>query len=678
MSSEEEPSHAPISRHVVRRLFMLAWPRRGWFAVCLLLVALSAACDLTLPWLSKHAIDGAIVPRWVLLPTPDAALVAQLRAHGAQLLDDGRLAVDLSELSAGLRTDIDSQHRLSSARWVEVETFAAGSLPLVHLHDGRALAAVADWERLPWRERLHLRAADRATLTRILGWFTLILGARLALGWTQSFLLQLIGQRIMSDLRRALVAHLLRLPVAWFDRTPVGRVVTRATNDVGAINEVFTSVLVYLVKDVFVVVGVLWLMALIDGRLAVVMAAALPCVLAVSLWFRARATASYRELRRTLGRLNAFVQERLAGMRVVHWFAQEARTQREFEHINDDDYRAQVRQLFVYGVFMPLIAATGTLGLALIVWQGGASVGAGTLTLGALVAFIAYIEMLFAPIRDLAEKHNLVQAASAAAERIFQVQDQAQEDEGGGQQPGARALGRIEFRNVWFAYQAERWVLRDVSFVIEPGQHAALVGATGSGKTTIIALLMRFYDVQRGAVLIDGVDVRELDRAWLRGQFAAVQQDVFLFAGTVRDNITLLRPDADQRAANAVTFVGAERFVTRLTNGLDAPVNERGTTLSSGERQLLSLARAVAADPAVLILDEATANIDSDTEQQIQTALTKLLHGRSALTIAHRLSTIRAADVIVVLRQGAITAIGSHQELLQTSDFYRALTRQGG
>jgi ATP-binding cassette subfamily B protein len=519
----------------------------------------------------------------------------------------------------------------------------------------------------------YIRPGQLRGLYALTALFVGILVVRLFASFAQVYLLQLSGQKIMQDMRTQIFDHLMKLPIKFFDKNPVGRLVTRATNDVAAINEMYASVLVYLFKDVFLVLGILAIMIQLNWRLGVLILVLAPLIAYATWEFRKRARDAYRDFRRKLAKLNAYMQESISGMRIIQLFAQESRSYKTFQSINQEEFEANMRQLMVFAIYQPIIHLMSAVAVALIIWYGGRGVIQGIFTLGSLVAFLSYVEMLFAPIRDLAEKYNILQSAMASAERIFMLLDEKPEDPGKGRVL-PRVEGAIEFRDVWFAYEDEDWVLRGVSFKVNAGERVAIVGPTGSGKTTIISLLTRLYDIQKGQILLDGVDIRELDIHFLRAQLAVVLQDVFLFSGDVLGNITLQSDKIPkERAIEAARFVQASSFIEQLPHGYNAEVKERGATLSVGQRQLLAFARAVAFDPKILILDEATANIDSQTESLIQESLKKILRGRTSLTIAHRLSTIRESDKIIVLHKGVVVEQGTHEELLARRGLYHAL-----
>jgi ATP-binding cassette subfamily B protein len=492
--------------------------------------------------------------------------------------------------------------------------------------------------------------------------------------YAQGYVMQLMGQRIMADLRRQIFGHLQRLPVAFFDRSPVGRLVTRVTTDVDALNELFTAGLVSIFGDIVLLLGIVGVLFWLNWRLALVTFAIMPLLLALTFWFKVRARQSFREVRVRIARINAFLQEHITGMQVVQLFGREQRAFEDFSAINDAHRVANLRAIFYYAVFYPGVELIEALGLGLILWYGGLRVVGGALTLGALVAFLQFAERFYQPLADLSEKYNILQAAMASSERIFRLLDTESTvvpPRAGYRPPAAR--GEVEFEGVEFEYKPGEPVLRGVSFRVAPGETLAVVGHTGAGKSTLANLLLRFYDVGAGAVRLDGRDVRDWDLGTLRRSVGLVLQDVFLFAGSIGQNIRLGAELDAARLRWAAQEAQALPFIERLEGGFEAPVRERGAGLSVGQKQLLAFARALAFDPRVLILDEATSSIDTETEQLIQTALERLLVGRTSIVIAHRLSTIQRADRILVLHKGEVRELGTHQELLAQRGIYRRL-----
>jgi len=493
--------------------------------------------------------------------------------------------------------------------------------------------------------------------------------------YAMSIVTEWIGQKAIFDLRMQVFKHLQKLSLRFFDKNPIGRLVTRTTNDVESLNDMFSSGVVTIFSDIFVIFWILIFMFVMSWELSLVTLAVLPFLFYATWVFRRKAREAYRQVRKHLARLNAFLQEHISGTIVLQIFNREKKARAKFERINSDYRDAYMRSIFYHAVFYPVVELISAVAVGLIIWYGGGSVVQGALTIGILISFIQYTEMFFRPIRDLAEKYNIMQTAMASSERIFKLLD----DRSIIPDPDVPAelktiSGRVEYRNVWFAYNQDDHVLRDVSFQVHPGETVALVGATGAGKTSIINLMTRFYDIQKGQILVDGIDIRTVRKADLRKHIAIVLQDVFLFSGDIKSNITLGDDSISmERVREVCAAVGADRFIERLTNGYDEPVKERGATLSVGQKQLLSFARALAVDPKILILDEATSSVDTETEIMIQKAIQRILKGRTSIVIAHRLSTVQRADKIIVMHKGKIREIGKHQDLLALQGIYYRL-----
>ena len=537
-----------------------------------------------------------------------------------------------------------------------------------------------------------IRRHDLRFLDRVAVEYLALLAIGFGLGYLQNQIMQRVGQRVMMDLRTALFRKLQALPVAYFDRHPIGRIMTRLTGDVDVLNELVTAGVGALFGDLFALIGIVVAMCRLNAELLGVTFSVLPLIVIVTLVFRSRVRASFRDIRVRLARLNAFLNENLSGMSTVQMLNREERNFEQFRGINAEHRDANLRANFYYAVYFPLLELVGAVAVSLIVWYGGRQVMWTGITLGTLVAFIQYTQRFFRPISDLSEKYNILQQAMASAERIFQLLDEP-EDAGARAsatllfEPDAapagaavtrigatRALAPVEFDHVWFAYQDEHWVLEDVSFTIQPGERVALVGATGAGKSTITSLLLRFYEPQRGQIRVGGRPLAEWDLAELRGRLGMVLQDAFLFSGTIAGNLRLGNESLPVEAMHRVAGeVHAHEFIQRLPGGYDAPVHERGATLSAGQRQLLSCARALARNPELLILDEATSSVDPHTERLIQDALHRLLANRTSLVIAHRLSTIQDVDRIVVLHHGRVRESGRHAELLALGGIYARL-----
>ena len=495
----------------------------------------------------------------------------------------------------------------------------------------------------------------------------------------QTLVTEMTGQYVMRDMRRQIFVHLQRLPISYFDRTPVGRTMTRTTNDVESLNEFFTEGVVSVFMDFLTLVAIVVFMADMDPRLTLVTCTVIPVLAVATFYLQGKAVKAYRELRLRLARINSYLQENISGMEVVQLFSRETRNLREFDDEHLPYRRAEEREIGYFAVFFPFTEFVSAVGMALVIWYGAGAVIQSRIELGVLVAFLQYVRRFFRPIMDLSDRYALMQSAMAASERIFELLDTPAEPAGGSgvHEVVTAATKAIDFEGVHFKYDAAGdYVLEDVSFSVESGESLAIVGATGSGKTTVVNLLCRFYDVQEGSIKVDGRDVREWPLEDLRRRFGIVQQDVFLFSGDIESNIRLRERDiSSEQVRAAARNVNADRFIERLPRRFQQPVAEGGVTLSSGQRQLLSFARALAFDPEILVLDEATANIDTETEHLIQDAIGKLMRDRTSIVIAHRLSTIRSADHIIVLHRGQIRERGRHEELIQIDGIYARLYR---
>jgi ATP-binding cassette, subfamily B, multidrug efflux pump len=502
-----------------------------------------------------------------------------------------------------------------------------------------------------------------------------VLAGAFALRYAQSYMMSMVGQRAMRDLRLAIFRHLGTLSPGYYDTRPVGQILTRVTQDVSVLNELFAQGVVAVLGDLFILIGIVGAMLWLDWRLALVTLTTVPLLAIATAIFRAKVRVSYRRVRQRLARINGFLQEHLQGLDILKLFNAEEKETRKFDRANHDHYVAHAQNIFYYAVFFPAVEVIGALAIALILWYGGGGILAGTVTFGVVVAFIQYAERFYQPVRDLSEKYNMIQSAMVASERIFELLDTTPAvPEPAAPRALARLQGQVEFDRVWFAYEKEDWVLRDVSFRVAPGEKVAIVGATGAGKTTISNLLCRFYEFQKGAIRVDGTDIREVEGRALRRQIGLVLQDVFLFSGTVRENVAFGDRDRGGDAVErALAEVGGARLAARLPRGLEEDVGERGGYLSLGERQILAFARALHYDPAILILDEATSSVDVETEREIQAALHRLLEGRTSLVIAHRLSTILDADRILVIHKGELREQGTHAELLAMGGIYARL-----
>ncbi|MBX2976326.1 MAG: ABC transporter ATP-binding protein [Ignavibacteriaceae bacterium] len=486
---------------------------------------------------------------------------------------------------------------------------------------------------------------------------------------------QYLGQKTIYDLRVKLFSHTQRLAAKFFDKTPIGRIVTRVTNDIESLNELFSSGIVMVFSDIFIILWILGFMFFLDWELSLVSLSVLPILIYGTFLFRKKVRESYRDVRFHLARLNSYMQEHVTGISVVQIFHKQKDEMKNFSSINKDHTTANINSIFYYAIFYPAVELISSAAIALIIWYGGGEIIQSKMTLGILFAFIQYTEMFFRPIRDLSEKYNIMQTAMASSERIFKLFDNDTIIKNPDNPVSVQSVkGEIEFKNVSFAYNDEDYVLKNISFKINPGETVAIVGATGAGKTSIINILTRFYDISKGEISLDGINITGLDKRDLRKHISVVLQDVYLFSGTIRSNITMNNPAiSDVKMMEAASLVGANRFIENLPLKYDEPVKERGATLSVGQKQLISFARALAYNPQILILDEATSSVDTETELLIQNAIEKLLVGRTAIVIAHRLSTIQNADKIIVMHKGEIKETGNHQELLAKRGIYYKL-----
>jgi ATP-binding cassette, subfamily B, multidrug efflux pump len=682
---------------IMNRLYRYARPYTGWLLLALLLAAFMSGTHILLPYLSKIGIDSYIVISGKMLDLSMYSsdeqndIIERYRGRLHAVSNTGFVIREgIMEPSDRARFDRDGALRKGTYYLLDMARYdqETGEMLQNRIHEGLLPATATlepghytirseDLYLLDTDIRTRIRRPDLLSIRNIALVYVGILIVALGVMFSQVYLMAWIGQKIMFDIRMELFEHIQRLPIRFFNNQPVGRLVTRVSNDVNVLNEVFTSILVEMLKNLLMLAGIIVIMLKLAPNLALVTFCILPPMIAVTWVFKKKMREAYRLVRKKIALINATISEHISGIKVIQVFARERTHFNKFKDINDQAYKANMKELITHSLFSPFVVFLENLGIALILYYGGGQVVRNTITLGTLVAFLSYLSMFFGPVRDIAEKFNILQAAMASSERIFQlmdIKDEQDEDRGTELIGDGELKGDIEFKNVWFAYNDREWVLKDVSFSVKGGETVAFVGATGSGKTTIINLLTRFYRIQKGEILIDGRRLELYEKGFIRKNMAMVLQDVFLFSGDIRSNIRLNNHDVtDEKIYHVARQVNANRFVERLIGGYGHVIKEGGATLSQGQRQLLAFARALAINPALLILDEATANIDSETEQWIQKGLDYLLHNRTALVVAHRLSTIKKADKIIVIHHGRICETGTHKTLLAKRGIYYKL-----
>jgi ABC-type multidrug transport system fused ATPase/permease subunit len=684
---EEGKLGKPYDLKLMGRLGKFLRPYWALMGLSLLFVLMMAALDLLIPYLTKEAIDRHIVisTREVVLKGDGSPEEKQLWGqYGKDLLpanEKGRFflppdvlrSMDRREMEVFQKSGLllENRYYLFIPQRPEDEELLKKYSTFFEKGGSRWFISFDRMKELRKEDLRALRWRDVEGVLHIAFLVVLILIANFGLTFFQVYAMEVAGQRMMHDLRMNVFSHLQSLPVSFFDKNPVGRLVTRLTNDIQNVHEMFTSVLIHLFKDILLLIGIIIILLRLNRELALISFSVLPVIFVTTLFFSRQARDAFREIRLKIAQMNSFLQENLSGIRVVQLFRREEENGRRFQKINEGHYLANMKQISIYAFFVPLVEILSSGAIGLLLWYGGGKVIQETITLGALVAFLSYIRMFFQPIRDLSEKYNILQSAMASLERIFSLLDQEKKILERLSPKKREMKGNIEFDRVSFSYNGEERVLNEVSFSVHEGETVAIVGVTGAGKTSLLHLLERFYEMEEGSILIDGIDIRERDISQLRSQIGLVMQDTFLFSGDIEENIRLGDQRSDGgRVREVARVVNAERFIQRLPDGYHTKVGEGGEALSAGERQLLAFARALYTNPRILILDEATSHIDPETERLIQDGLAQLLKGRTAIIIAHRLSTIQHSDRIVVLHKGRVREIGTHAELIAKRGLY--------
>jgi ATP-binding cassette subfamily B multidrug efflux pump len=664
-NQEDESLGKQYDSKLMRRLLKYAKPYKGLITIVVILMLIVICFDLLMPYIIKNVIDNNINSNKSIYTITDKQKKDSIKVDNKY--------ITRGKLEEGVRGTLvyDSTNEPYIVEGVvEENTKYTIEENLFIQNNNKFTVYKINKEDLTILRQEDLKAVSNSALLILA-----ICGGMFILNYTQIYILQYTGQKIVFNIRATVFKHVEQLSLSFFDKNPVGRLVTRVTNDVETLNEMYTSVLVYLFKDIFLLIGIIIAMFILDIRLAIVSIITLPLVILLTMVFRKYDRDAYRKVRARLSRINSSLSENISGMKTVQIYGVEEKKFREFDKVNTSYSEAAMEQIRVFAVFRPLMDMIYQLALAVLVWVGGKEVLGLNIQLGVLYAFISYIQKFFQPIFDLSEKFDILQSSMASSERIFMLLDNNSIIENP-KEPSLvhRFKGEIEFKSVWFAYNNEDWVLRDVSFKINSGETVAFVGATGAGKTSIISLISRLYDIQKGEILIDGINIKNMNQEDLRRNLATVLQDVFLFTGDIKGNVRLNNENiTDEEIVRACEHVNANIFIERLKEKYDAPVNERGSTFSQGERQLIAFARALAFNPPILVLDEATANIDTETESLIQDALSKLTLGRTTIIVAHRLSTIKNASKIIVLHKGKIREMGNHDELLQKGGLYSNL-----
>ncbi len=677
---EEGKLGKPYNIKLIKKLLIFAIPYRAIILFSLILTMIITGVDLSFPYISKIAIDRYILNSWFMInpdKKQDPIYKKFIQEHKKLLINSSSpdamfiARSNLKKIDPSLLNQMKKNRVILDGPWYKMKQDKSEA------ESNKQIKMIPSSKLISFNKNhiLRIRADDLKGLELVALVLLILICISFFTGYGEHYFLEWIGQNIMQDIRLELFRRIQDQGISFFDRNPVGRLLTRVTNDIENLNEMFKSVLITIFKDIFILAGIMAVMLYLDLRLALISFTIIPIIILVTSFFSRIAREVFRNLRQMISRMNTFLQDRISGIRLIKALSVESEQMKLFSEINHQIYVFGMKQIKVFGIFMPLMELLSSIALGILIWFGGGSAIRNQISLGTLVAFIGYIQMFFKPIRDISEKYNIMQSAMASTERIFEYMDMERQVKSPGQMKKSYKLkGHIVFDNVSFGYSQNSLAVKDISFEVKPGDTIALVGATGAGKTTIFNLLMKFYEPQKGHIYIDGIELREIPADILRENIAIAMQDIFLFKGTLRENITLGRDDiSPSQMELAIRDSNLSVFIKRLSKGLDHMIGEGGIKISSGERQLLSIARALILDPQVLLLDEATSRIDPETERMIQDAIARAAGKRTTLIIAHRPSTIKQANRIIVLHKGRIKETGSHEELISMGGIYSRL-----